>query len=139
MVLAALALLLAPPASRAEFLLPPIVTSINGTLQYSASTGNFHSESQATVIGSPDYPGGSADFLTPGMVVIDFFVDKSGNLLKSGIGIQVFGSVDFDHDGKADATGLLLSGIITGFMAPPPGPPSQDFDGLFTVTGGALT
>jgi hypothetical protein len=136
MVLAALAHLLAPPAGRAEFLLPPIVTSINGTLTYNASTGNFHSESQATVIGSPTYPDNNAVFLTPGMVVIDFFVDKSGNFLKNGIGFQVFGSVDFDHDGKADATGLLLSGVITGFTAPPPGPPTQDFLGLLTITGG---
>jgi hypothetical protein len=140
MVLAALPLVLAPPAGRAEVILStPIVTSINGTLTYNAATGNFHSDSQAIVIASPSYPGGFAAFVTPGQVTIDLFVDKSGHFVNNGIGFQMSGSVDFDHDGKADATGTLLTGTITSFQSQAPGPPTRTFEGLFTITGGALT
>jgi hypothetical protein len=137
-VLAAVSLLLVPPACRAEFLLDtPIVTSVNGTLEYTASTGNFHTQSQATIIANPDYPGGSASFVTPGQVTIDFFVDKTGKFVSNGLGFQMSGSLDFS--GHGTVTGVLLTGTIILFEAPPPGPPPQTFGGLFAITGGLLT
>jgi hypothetical protein len=140
-----LPLLLWTPACRAE-LLPItlsflVVTNINGTLTYNAATVDFHSESLPIVITSPDYPGGLGTFINdsiPNQTVIDLFVNQNGLFTGNGT-IQMFGSVAFNDDSTADATGLLLSGTITAFGSEPPGPPTRDFNGLFTITGGALT
>jgi hypothetical protein len=145
MALAAVLLLLWAPACRADLLLFtlgfPLETSINGTLTYNATTGNFHSESLPVTIASPDYPGGVATFVNgavPNQVIIDLSVNKSGQLIGTGT-LQIFGTLAFNPAGTVDVSGLLLSGTITAFGAEAPGPPTRDFNGLFTITGGALT
>jgi hypothetical protein len=70
-------------------------------------------------------------------VTIDFFVDTSGKLVSNGLGFQVSGSLDFN--GHGTVTGVLLTGTIILFAAPPAGPPTQSFGGLFAITGGLLT
>jgi hypothetical protein len=135
--------LLAPPL-RAGPLLPldfqpgaPIVSGSNGDLTYNASTDEF----KATLSGptllyaSPSIPNGFA-LISGGSLTIDLFVSNNGNFVANGTGVTLSGSVTING---AVFTGTLLAGTVTAFGSDPAGPPSRDFDGLFTVTGGALT
>jgi hypothetical protein len=120
-----------------------VISGINGTLTYSAATGEFQASTFPIIIAGPTIPApghiGFFDQSIPSTTTIDLFVDKAGNFVSNGTGLQITGAVDLDGDGTNDATGLLLSGNITAFGADPAGPPTRVFDGLFTVTGGLLT
>jgi hypothetical protein len=75
-----------------------------------------------------------------GSGALDLTVDKNGNLLGPGT-FSVSGGVDFDGDGIDDTTGTLLTGSVTAF-GPGPSPTTGgdwEFDGLVSLTGGAVT
>jgi hypothetical protein len=148
-LVAGLLVVLSPPPCRASPLpitfAPggPVIQSINATITYDASTGNFHSTASALTFNSPNVPGGFTPFGGNGQVTIDLQVDSGGNFVSNGAGVTVTGSLDLDGDGTADVSGdvahPLLSGSIYAFGAGPPSPSTVLFDGLFTITGGQLT
>jgi hypothetical protein len=142
-------LLLAAPTVRAGDLLPialfdsPLILSFNGSLTYTAASGQFHSDTIPLAYNLDGLPDGFAFFEPGGLTSIDLFVDMAGQFVASGTGLRVTGALDLDGDGTIDVSGgpanPLLFGPITAFGADPPGPPSRTFNGLFDVEGGALT
>jgi hypothetical protein len=137
--------LLAPSTCSADFLLPldfepggPTVNGSNGGITYNATTGEF----KATLTGPTLVY--AAPFVTPkgfalisgGSLTMDLMVNQSGAFVANGTGVTLTGTVTING---AVFTGALLTGVITAFGSQDPGPPTRDFNGYFTVTGGALT
>ena len=134
-------LLLAPPVARAGPLIdytpgPPFITTIDGSLTYNSTTGDFSSSSTfAIIVTATDF-----EIFDTATLSIDFTVDKSGDFVSNGTGLVLTGSVMVDGQMySGDAANPLLSGAITAFGSDPAGPPSLTFDGFFTVQGGALS
>jgi hypothetical protein len=128
----------------------PTVTGSNGGLSYKVSTGDFNVAVTAptlTLNGAFINPSTTHfAIITSPRLVIDVLVDTNGNFVGNGTGVLLLGSVTFSlsDGGSVTFSGTstanpLLSGSITAFGAPAAGPPSLTFDGLFTLTGGALT
>jgi hypothetical protein len=139
-----LLLLLPAPVCRAD-LVPisfppngPLISGINGSLTYKATTEVFHIDALPLTYAPAPAAGGFATFAGTA-ITIDLKVDSTGAFISNGAGLTVTGSLDLDGDGTADATGTLLTGQITNFGADPAGPPTRAFDGLFTIEGGLLT
>jgi hypothetical protein len=136
-------LLVAASSCRADLLLippeptSPVIASFNGHLSYNATSRIFHSDSNPLSFTDPAF--GTSLFSGAGQVTIDLTVDHNGNFISSGTGFRLTGSLDLDSDGTPDVSGTLLFGTITAFGADAPGPPSREFDGLFTIEGGQLT
>ena len=134
-----------PVESRAGGLIPwaidpnrPYIRA-DGSLTYDASTGDFNVQAAGLFFASNNLPGGNTQVpIAGGAAVIDLTVDKSGNLLSVG-SLTLTGSIDLDQDGTADVGGTLLTGEVTQFGAAAAGPAPWEFDGLITITGGALT
>jgi hypothetical protein len=59
----------------------PVIRSINGTISYDASTGNFHSATNALTFYSRSVPGGSTFFGCNGQVTVDLQVDSGDNFV----------------------------------------------------------
>jgi hypothetical protein len=117
--------------------LGPIILGLDGSLTYTRSTGNFHSQTFTFAFGSVEFPLGT---FSPGsLTTVDLTVNAAGGFLANGTGLSVTGDLDLDNDGINDASGLLLSGPILDFGAEAAGPPTRVFNGLFDVQGGALT
>jgi hypothetical protein len=138
---AAWTVLLAPVAGRAD-LLPiapnpdgPIILGVNGTLTYDATTHDFAESATALSFTAGFVPGGTAS-ITGGTTSVDLFVDNNGNFLNNGGGIDVTGTMTI---GSTTISGALLTGDVVAFGAQAAGPPSLEFNGLFTITGGLLT
>jgi hypothetical protein len=136
--------LLAPSLCRAGPLLPvelqqdaPMVSGSNGSLTYAAATGDFHAAltGSSLVYAAPSVtPRGFAPF--SGSLTMDMIVDHNGNFVSNGSGMVLTGSVTING---AVFTGTLLTAKVTAFGADDAGPPNRTFDGLFEITGGALT
>ena len=144
--LSALVILLPTRECQAGGLIPitfdqtqPFIAATDGSLSYNASTGDFNVQATGLFYLSNDLPGGAFQVpLDGGQATIDLTLDQNGNLLGRGT-LTVTGGIDFDQDGQDDATGTLLTGSVTAFGAAGPGPAPWEFDGLFDVTGGALS
>lgn len=138
-------LFLLPPSPCRADLLPvtfqsgaPIVSGSNGSLSYNASTGDFHltlTGPSLTYAAPFVLPRGFA-LLSSGSLTIDLIVDQTGNFVANGTGLTLTGSVTING---AAFSGTLLTGTITNFGSDPAGPPSHNFDGYYTITGGSLT
>jgi hypothetical protein len=139
---------LAPALGRAGSLLPvdfqpgaPIVSGSNGDLTYNAATGDF----QAALTGASLVY--AAPFVSPrgfttfsGALNIDMIVDRNGNFVRNGTGLILTGSVTINGAVfTGTAKNPLLSARITAFGAENAGPPTRAFDGVFEISGGALT
>ena len=146
LVLGALCLL-APSTGRAD-LLPvnfqpgsPIISGSNGSLTYNAATDDF----DVTLTGSSLFY--AAPFVQPrgfalfsGSLTIDLEVDHNGDFIANGAGLILLGTVTINGATfTGTAANPLLTGRITDFGSQAAGPPTRDFDGYFTITGGALT
>ena len=138
------ALFLLPNTLSAGPLLPldfqpgaPIVSGSNGGLSYNASTGDLNATLSGPTLlyAAHSVPNGFA-LISNGSLTIDLMVDHNGNFVANGTGVTLKGTVTING---AVFTGTLLTGTVTAFGSDPAGPPTRDFDGLFTVTGGALT
>ena len=83
--------------------------------------------------GTPRFVTGAADF------DLNILVDNSGNLIGGvpGDDLVVTGDIDLDGDTVVDVSGVLLTGEVTGFGFMESGT-TDEYDFLFTVTGGAL-
>jgi hypothetical protein len=136
--------LVAPPLCRAGPLLPldfqpgaPNVSGSNGSLTYNAATGDFQAAltGASLVYSAPSVaPRGFVPF--SGSLMMDLTVDHNGNFVSNGTGLVLTGTVTING---AIFTGTLLTAKITAFGADDAGPPTRAFDGLFEITGGALT
>lgn len=139
--------LLAPATSRAG-LLPiqfqpgsPIISGSGGALAYNATTGDFNLtlSSPSLIYAAPFVmPNGFTNF--NGTLTIDLDVDNKGKFVSNGSGLKLTGTVTINGATfTGTAANPLLTGDITNFGSQPAGPPSRSFDGLFDITGGALT
>ena len=89
-------------------------------MSYNASTGDFNVQATGLFFLSNDLPSGAPQVpLDGGQATIDLTLDQNGNLLGPG-SLTVTGGIDFDQDGKDDATGTLLTGSVTAFGAAGP-------------------
>jgi hypothetical protein len=138
-------LLLAPSTCRADFLLPlnfqpggPIVSGSNGSLTYDATTHDFHAtlSSSSLIYAAPFVTPSGFVLITGGTLTMDLTVDNNGAFVANGTGLKLTGSVTING---ADFTGTLLTGVITAFGAQDAGPPTREFNGYITISGGALT
>jgi hypothetical protein len=135
--------LLVPSTGRAD-LLPvnfqpgsPIISGSNGGLTYNAATGDFNvTLAGPSLVYAAPFVQPSGFTLFNGSLSIDLNVDKSGNFVSNGRGFELTGTVNING---ATFTGTLLTGTITDFGSEAAGPPTRSFDGLFSITGGALT
>ncbi len=139
--------LLVPSTGRAG-LLPvtfqpqgPVITGSGGGLTYNAGTGDFNATlTGSTLVYAAPFvqPSGFSQF--SGALTIDLQVNKNGQFVANGTGVKLTGTVSING---ATFTGTnakpLLTGSITDFGSTAAGPPTQTFDGYFTITGGALT
>jgi hypothetical protein len=145
---------LAPSPCRADLLLPldfasgaPTVAGSNGGLNYNATTHDLNATLTAPSLAyaAPFVnPGKGFALITAPKLVIDLLVDNKGNFLGTG-SVALTGTVTFNlaDGGSVTFAGTsadpLLSGTIKAFGADPAGPPTRNFDGIFTIDGGALT
>jgi hypothetical protein len=114
----------------------PSVLATNGSLSYTAATGEFSSTAVPLAYSSPTLPGGGFVRFSGGAETIDLFVDPDGTFRGDGSGMQLKGTLSI---GGTSISGTLLSGDITAFGADSAGPPTWASNELFTVTGGLLT
>lgn len=115
----------------------PNVSGSNGGITYDAATGDFHAmlSGASLVYAAPSVaPRGFAPF--SGSLNMDVMVDHNGNFVSNGTGLVLTGSVTING---AVFSGTLLTAKITAFGADDAGPPTRTFDGVFEITGGALT
>src|SRR5262245_41388518 len=61
----------------------PVILSINGTLNYNATTGNLHSDTMPLALTLDALPMGFA-FINGGLTTIDLRVDTSGRFVANG-------------------------------------------------------
>jgi hypothetical protein len=136
------------PASRAD-IIPitfapggPNFSVINAVLTYDAGTGHFVSTSTPVTLNSTEItPTGFARVTGTAGATVDLFVDRNGNFVSSGAGVLITGTVSINGTvvSGPSAADPLLAGMITAFGADRAGPPTWNYDGLFTTTGGELT
>lgn len=142
------ALFLLHPAIGRAGLLPvqfypnsPVVSGSGGSLAYDSLTGDFDVTltSRSLVYAAPFVlPRGFALF--NGSLSIDLDVDKNGNFVANGTGLELTGTVIINGTTfTGTVANPLLSGDITAFGSDAAGPPTRTFDGLFTIDGGLLT
>ncbi len=147
-----LGVLLWSPATARAGLLPinyipnsPQVGGSNGSIAYTASTGDFKVALSAASLQYTAPLILKAPFFATftGVLSIDLTVDHNGNFVANGTGVSLTGTLTLSklQDGATPVTfsGTLLTGTVTNFGAQMAGPPSLSFDGYFSVTGGALT
>jgi hypothetical protein len=114
----------------------PVILGFNGSLTYNAATGNFHYQSIPLTYTTAAGDVSSFSLSNPGRLTIDLMVDHAGHFVSNGSGFSLTGSLNLHG---TMVTGTLLSGKITAFGAQSAGPPTREFDGLFTIDGGMLT
>jgi hypothetical protein len=115
------------------------ILGIDGSLTYTASTGELQSTMTALVYSPAPNPEGFSLFGSGDTITVDLFVTQSGGFSANGAGITITGSLDLDGDGTPDVSGTLLTGSLTDFGAQAAGPPTWVSNALFTVNGGLLT
>lgn len=119
----------------------PVVSGSGGSLTYNSTTGDFDVTltSRSLVYAAPFVlPRGFALF--NGSLSIDLDVDKNGNFVANGTGVELTGTVIINGTTfTGTPANPLLTGDITAFGSEAAGPPTRTFDGLFTIDGGLLT
>lgn len=135
--------LAAVPAADAQLLnVPinqPIITFNNtGTLTYNATTQQLKIDATALAF----LNGGAVSLITPfgtGTVDLVVTVDNTGALVGgTDTDLVVTGSIDTDGDAIPEYTGVLLTGKAVAFGYSDTGTPTDRYDFLVDVTGGAL-
>ena len=119
----------------------PVISGSGGDLTYNAASGDFN----ATLTGSSliyaapfVQSGGFSQF--SGSLTIDLQVNNNGQFVANGTGVSLTGAVTINGATFTGTTANpLLTGSITAFGSDAAGPPTETFDGYFTITGGTLT
>jgi hypothetical protein len=116
----------------------PTITNSAGALTLNAAAGGLSISGVPVSLDGASLPVSGA-FSGMSAQSINLVVDASGDFVSGAAGYNLTGNLDLNGDGQPDASGNLLSGNIFRFGAQTSGPTPYSVDGLFHVTGGALT